>query len=142
MPTVEAEIQTERPSRYLTQICKHAAAMRAGDHGLLIHLSNARREVQVHADWSDTRGVITFSPWGKCTVTANTHTLTLRVDAADEENLRKIQDIITKDLDRFSRRDALSVKWQPASPPQRRARLSAAAAEQDDRDAVDADTLR
>jgi len=72
--------------------------------------------VQVHADWSDTRGVVTFSPWGRCAIAADETLLTLRVEANDEENLRQIQDIITRDLGRFARRDGLTVTWQPASP--------------------------
>jgi hypothetical protein len=130
MPTVEAQIHTERPSRYLTQICKHAASLRAGHHGPRMHLTNAlaRRELQLHTDWSDTHGVITFTPWGQCTMTAHAHTLTLCIDAADEENLQKIRDIITNDLNRFSRRDTLTVNWQPAHPPQPPARLPPAAA--------------
>jgi hypothetical protein len=144
MLTVEAQIQTERPSRYLTQICKHAASMRAGNNGPRIHLSTAlaHREVQLHADWSDTHGVITFTPWGQCTMTAHADTLTLRVEATDEENLQKIQDIITKDLDRFGRRDALTVNWQPASLPQAPAGLWPESADKDDGGALDTDPRR
>jgi hypothetical protein len=40
--------------------------------------------------------------------------LTLRAEAGDEETLRQIQDLITGHLDRFSRRDPLTVTWQRA----------------------------
>jgi hypothetical protein len=82
-----------------------------------MHLGDAlaRREMQVDADWSDTRGVITFTPWGQCTMTADDAALTVRVEATDEDNLVKIRDIITRDLDRMGRRDALIIDWQPAS---------------------------
>jgi hypothetical protein len=78
----------------------------------------ARRDVQVvDADWSDTRGVITFTPWGQCTITADDAGLTVRVEATDQENMIKIRDIITRDLDRMGRRDAFSINWHPASSP-------------------------
>ncbi|MGF7234571.1 MAG: DUF2218 domain-containing protein [Frankia sp.] len=113
MLIVETQIETERPSRYLVRFCKHAASMGGHRHRPRMHLADAiaRREVQVHADWSDTHGVVTFTSWGQCTITANADTLTLRVEATDEENLRKIQDIIAKDFDRFGRRDGLTVNW-------------------------------
>ena len=71
----------------------------------------ARREVQVHAERTDTQATVTFAPWGQCTITSEATTLTLRIQAADEENLHRIQDIITKDLERFGRRDNLTVNW-------------------------------
>ena len=117
--TIEARIRTTRPSRYLVQICTHAASMGRGHHGLRMHFGDAlaRREVQVDADWSDTRGVITFIPWGQCTMTADDATLIVRVEATDEDNMVKIRDIITRDLDRMGRRDALTINWHPASSP-------------------------
>jgi hypothetical protein len=117
MLTAEAHVQTTRASRYLIQFCKHADSMsRHGGHGMHLGEALTRRDVQVRADWSDTRGVVTFSPWGQCTVTADEVSLTFRVEANGEENLQQIQDVITRDLDRFARRDGLTVTWQPASP--------------------------
>ncbi len=115
MLTAEADVATERASRYLVQLCKHAAAMGdARGHGSRIHPHSmlARREVEVHADWSDTHGTVTFNPWGQCTITADAHALALRIEAADEQSLQRIQDVITKDLGRFSRRDELAVTWR------------------------------
>ena len=120
MTTAEARIETERPSRYLVQFCKHAAAMgAAGGHGPRAHLRGmlTRRAVRIHAEWSDTHGVVTFDPWGQCTLTADARTLTLRVAAADEDNLRRIQDVISRDFDRFGRREHLTVSWQGPEAP-------------------------
>ena len=117
MLTAEARVETTRASRYLVQFCKHADSM-SGHRGHGMHLGEAlaHRDVQVHAEWSDARGVVTFSPWGQCTITADEAWLIFRVEANDEENLRQIQDIVTRDLGRFARRDGLTVTWQPASP--------------------------
>jgi hypothetical protein len=119
MPTIEAQISTTRPGRYLVQICTHAASIGGGHHGPRMHLGEmlTRRDVQVHADWTDTHGVITFTPWGQCTMTADDTTLTVRVQATDEETLIKIQDVIAKDLHRMGRRDALIINWHPSATP-------------------------
>jgi len=121
MLTAEARIDTERPSRYLVQLCKHAAAMGATQgHGPRVHLRGllARREVHVHAEWSDTQGTVTFTPWGRCTLTADATTLTVRIDAADEDDVHRIQDVITRNLNRFGRREHLTVQWhRPETRP-------------------------
>jgi hypothetical protein len=118
MLPVEGGAETERASRYLVQFCKHAAAMRSPRGHQHLRGILARQELQVHADWSHTHGAVTFTPWGQCTLTAGADTLTLRVEATDEDNLRKIQDIITRNLARFGRRDGVAVNWQPAHPPE------------------------
>jgi hypothetical protein len=120
MLIAEATVETERPSRYLVQFCKHAAAMGGGQgHGPRVHLRAmlGRREVRVAAEWSETRGVVTFDPWGRCTVTAAVGTLTLRVDATDEDGLGRIQDVITRDFNRFGRRERLTVAWRRPETP-------------------------
>jgi hypothetical protein len=115
MLTAEAQIQTRRPSRYLTQLCKHASDM--GGHR--VHALRARHggtrpgdspEVR-HVEWSDTHGIVSLS-WGQCTLQATSSTLTLRAEAADEENLRRIKELITARLERFGQRDHLKVDWQ------------------------------
>lgn len=103
MSIAEARIETERPSRYLVQLCKHASAIgRSHEHD---------RGVQVEATWSDSDGTITFTPWGRCTAHAEADALTLRVQAGKEEDLQAIQDIVTKHLRRFSRNE-LTATWQ------------------------------
>ncbi|MFI7040859.1 DUF2218 domain-containing protein [Microbispora rosea] len=118
MPILHARIQTERAGRYLAQFCKHAAAM-GGGHAARLHQHGpaARREVRVTAEWSDTSGTVTFTPWGACTLTADAGTLTVRVDASDEEGLARIRDVVTRDFERFSRREPLTVTWQRQETP-------------------------
>ncbi|GAA3342959.1 hypothetical protein GCM10020358_39900 [Amorphoplanes nipponensis] len=119
MPILQARIHTARATRYLGQFCKHAAAMGAGGHTSRMHLHTtmARGEVHVTADWSDTSGTVTFTPWGRCTLTAADNTLTLRIDATDDDGITRMREIIDRDLQRFSRRDPLTVSWhQPGTP--------------------------
>ena len=119
MPVLEAQIETERASRYLVQFCKHAAAMGSGGHSPRMHLHGtvARREVQVAAEWSDTSGTVTFTPWGLCTLAVDDGVLTVRIDTADEDGLAQIRDVVTRDFARFSQRDPLAVTWQRSDDP-------------------------
>ena len=116
MLMVEARIETEQSTRYLVRLCTHAASMgRTQGHGIRVHRNEAlsRGEVEVQAQWSDTHGTVTFSPGGRCDLEATTTALLLRIEAADEEQLRRIQDIVTRDLDRFSGSEQLAIHWRP-----------------------------
>lgn len=118
MLTCETTIAIDRPSRYLGQLCRHAAAMgeARGGHRPRNHATGAALasgEVEVHADCTGTSGVVTIAPWGRFTLEAGSGTLTISVDAADQDALRRIQDIITRDLERFGRRSGLTVTWPP-----------------------------
>jgi hypothetical protein len=117
MPILQAQIETERAGRYLIQLCKHAAAMSDGaGHGphMQLHGKMARTEMRVTAEWSSASGTITFVPWGDCRLTADANTLTLRIQATDEDGLTQIRDVVTRDLQRFSNREPLTVTWQPS----------------------------
>lgn len=125
MLTCETTIAVDRPGRYLGQLCRHAAAMgqTRGGHRPRNHATGAALasgEVEIHADSTGTSGVVTIAPWGGFTLEAGSGTLTIRVDATDHDALGRIQDIITRDLERFGRRSRLTVTWPPPRPlPQR-----------------------
>jgi hypothetical protein len=76
--------------------------------------------MRVSVEWSDTDGVINFAPAGRCILRATDHVLALRLEAADEETLRRIQDLITQRLEGFGRRDHLAVTWKPPRRPAER----------------------
>jgi hypothetical protein len=119
MFTAEARIETERPSRYLVQLCQHIRHMGDPDR----HLNH--RSTASHGDEderpqglrikiveaSDAHGVVEFAPWGRCTMLAESNVLKLRLESIDEENLRWLQEILTRNLVRFGRRDHLTVHW-------------------------------
>ena len=123
MLIAEAQLDTEHASRYLVQLGKHASAMAGrGGHsgGLWRHGrggggQQGRQEMQVHAEWSPTHAVLRFDPLGQCTIDATTATLTLRIEANDETGLQQIQDVVTQNLERFGRRDHLTVHWWGAA---------------------------
>ena len=117
MPTAEAHVQTEQPGRYLAQLCKHARQVHRLRHRPPAHNGGDGQpppRVQ-HAEWTETDGIISFG-WGQCTLRATPHTLTLRAEAASEENLRRVQDIVASDIERFGKREHLQVTWQRPQP--------------------------
>ncbi|MFI6405968.1 DUF2218 domain-containing protein [Streptomyces sp. NPDC050548] len=124
MPTAEAHVATERPGRYLVQLCKHFdnkgrhLGHRPRSHGTEDGMRSPRthtlpepRPDQIHVEWTDTDGTLTL-PWGRCVLRATPGLLTVRVEADDPENLGRLRDLVTTHLGRFSRRDPLTVEWQ------------------------------
>ncbi len=118
MLTAEAHIETERPSRYLAQLCRHVDNIYSTDrdlhnqrHNHVAGEAQERPRLPVHVEWSETRGTVTFGE-GKITMQASPGALTLRTEAADEEALRRIQDLVAGLLGRFGRRDHITVTWQ------------------------------
>jgi hypothetical protein len=112
MPTAEAHVQTSQPGRYLIQLCRHAQQIHRLPHSPRPHDRGGARPAPTvqHVEWSQTRGMISFG-WGQCTMQASPDRLTLQVEAADEEHLQRVQEIIAADIERFGRRDQLKVTW-------------------------------
>ncbi len=104
-----AIVETERPVRYLAQLARHATAM-SGGHG-------PHAALEVGVEQSDERAVLRFVHLGQCVIEAGERTLSLRVEAAEESALRRIQDIVAADLTRFGRRDHVTVTWENAPVP-------------------------
>jgi hypothetical protein len=75
-----------------------------------------RGEVHVSAECSATHGVLTLNPWGRCTISVESDGLLLSVESNDAESLRRIQDVITSDLERWGTRENLNVLWSPPDP--------------------------
>lgn len=114
MPTLTAEIATDRASRFLRQFCQHATAM-GGGHGHTARLhqhGGPPADITLTAECTDTQGTVTFAPWGTCTLTAEPATLTLHIDAVDQAAVERIRDIVTRDFDRFSSRSPLTIRWR------------------------------
>ncbi|MGW3962940.1 DUF2218 domain-containing protein [Amycolatopsis sp. NPDC005003] len=112
MLTAEARIDTARASRYLVQLCRHAGEMgRGAGHRLRAHAGHRPPELQ-SVDWSETEGTIATAD-ARCTVQATESALTLRAEAADEQQLARVQELVGKRLETIGRRDQLRVIWRP-----------------------------
>jgi len=123
MLIAEARVETDRPGRYLTQVCQHLSNkgrhLGTGKGRQLRHRPGGGRgnhaqpgpAEQVHVEWSETEGTVTF-PGGQCILRASGDALLLRAEAADTANLEFIENLIASHIDRFSRREPLAVTWQ------------------------------
>jgi hypothetical protein len=112
MPTAHAIVETENPARYGARLGKHASQMgqRLGHHRPRHHDGGEAPPEVRHAEWSGTDGIVRLD-WGQWTMQAVPGALRLRAEAADEANLRRIQDLITARLENFGRREHLTVNW-------------------------------
>jgi len=104
MLIAEASVSTQRPGRYLVQLCQH-----------LSKIGRGHPQMQVRVDWTDDRGEISFD-WGRCTLRALPGVLELQAEAADEGALRLIQSRIADRLEQIGSRDHLTVTWAPPRP--------------------------
>lgn len=90
-PSSEARVATAAPRRYLAQLCKHF------EHKLPVVLA-------------EDRGRIEFSG-GVCTLEAGDDALTMRLTAADEAALVRLEDVVARHLLRFAFREEPEVRW-------------------------------
>jgi hypothetical protein len=117
MPAAEARIPTENASRYLTRLCQHAGKMGAHlGHRPRSHAGGGAAPEILRAESSDDHGKLVLN-WGQCTLQAADGLLTLRAEADDADSLSRIQELIAGRLEKFGRRERLTVTWHPAPAP-------------------------
>jgi hypothetical protein len=127
MLTAEARVETDRASRYLIQACQHFSNQGRHLRGPAAHRmgaaaarhmgagwGQAESGVQARVEWSETDGTVDFG-WARCTLQATAAALMLRAEAADQENLQRVQGTVADHLERFGRRDHLTVTWRQTS---------------------------
>lgn len=120
MLTAEARVETERSSRYLDQLCRHAQQMGRHPHyrqGARGGADTHRRPAVHHVEWTDTDGTVRLS-LGRWTLRATPDALVMRAEAATEEDLQRMRDLIAARVEKIGRRDHLTVAWrQPPEAP-------------------------
>ena len=115
MLTAEADIQTEHAARYLARLCGHAGKMGTAGHRIghrrPSHApGDAPPEVR-RVECSGTEGTISLD-CGQWTMRASPGLLAIRAEAADGDSLRRIKDLLTLRLQKFSRRERLTLNWR------------------------------
>ncbi|HUA69922.1 MAG TPA: DUF2218 domain-containing protein [Solirubrobacteraceae bacterium] len=90
--TSRADVATDKPVAYMRQLCKHFGH-------------------KVDASFGEDSGHIQFD-FGRCQLHATDRTLRLEVTAADAESHERMERVIGSHLERFGRRDSLTVAWQ------------------------------
>src|SRR5438105_4257601 len=101
MPTAEATVATDRASRYLVQLCRHASQI------------GRTMPAKIAAEWSESDGTIGVDG-ATCTMLATPDALLMLAEAYYDDKLLRLKETITKNLTRFSRREPLTVRWQRA----------------------------
>ena len=118
MPAAEADIRTDHAARYLARLCGHAAKMGQASHRLP-HRPRARGRdggpPQVRRVERVGTEATVYLDRGQWTMRALPGRLTVRAEAADPEDLRQIQYLLTTRLETFGRREHLTVTWQAAT---------------------------
>jgi len=120
MLTAEADIRTEHAARYLARLCGHAGKMgtaspRPGHRRPSHARGDAPPEVR-RVECSGTEGTVSLN-WGQWTMRAFPGRLAVRAEAADEQSLRRIQELLTARLQKFGRREHLTVTWRHPGTP-------------------------
>jgi hypothetical protein len=88
-----ADVTAAKPVAYMRQLCKHFGHKNEASLG-------------------DTSGQIRFD-YGRCELSAGDGVLSLRVIANEAESLERLEHVIGSHLERFGRRDGLTVSWAP-----------------------------
>ena len=97
MPASSATIPTASASRYLQQLCKHWS------HKFTV-------------DFTPEHGTIPFDASRVCTLDASPEALALRIEAADDATLERMQGVVIEHLKRFAfREDFGDVRWIKAA---------------------------
>jgi len=97
MPASSATIPTASASRYLQQLCKHWS------HKFTV-------------DFTPEHGTIPFDASRVCTLDASSQALALRIEAADDATLERMQGVVIEHLKRFAfREDFGDVRWIKAA---------------------------
>jgi hypothetical protein len=110
MPTARATIPTDRAARYLAQLSSHTGHIGRG----LLHRGVGHATPTTEAV-TDTTARIKLGD-AHCDIAAGPTGLTLHASADDPEGLRRLQDAVTRTVERIGRRDQLAVVWESADP--------------------------
>jgi hypothetical protein len=110
MPIAEAGVATANAARYLAQVCRHFSQLRR--HASKVHEDESSpTDLEVQVDWSAVEGRVTFDGLGRCILNAGSDGLALHAEAADEERLQRVQELVGSHLERFGAREQLEVHW-------------------------------
>lgn len=87
-----AVVETKRAERYIAQLCKHFGH-------------------RIPASFAGPHGELEF-PFGRCTLDADTGTLTLRGRAPDSESMTRLEEVVASHLERFAWKEKPAIAWR------------------------------
>ena len=92
MPSSRADVATEHASRYLQQLCKHWAH-------------------KFSVEFDPNHGTIELTT-GRTVMDADAARLSIRVSAADDEALERLEAVVADHIKRFAFREELAFDWK------------------------------
>lgn len=98
MVRARADVVTDKPARYTKQLSSHL--------GRRCTVSEESGGVRITLPGE--------SGAGSCLLSSRDSVLELHAEAADDESLNSVYDVIGRHLERFGERDGLTVTWSPA----------------------------
>jgi uncharacterized protein len=87
----EARVATAHAQRYMTQLCKHWG------HKFPVSYDAHHGAIEL--------------PAGGCTMEADAETLAVRVEAAEDTNLPRLEQVVEDHIKRFAFREELTFVW-------------------------------
>ncbi len=91
MFSAQSTVETTKASRYLKALCNHF-------------------DRKVTATYDDNQGTVDFG-FGHCQMVANDSSLSISIQAEDEEQFARVKFVVADHLERFSGDDALKAEW-------------------------------
>lgn len=91
MLEAHTQVSTPAASRHLSLLCQHF-------------------QQKVPANWSEQQGEVDFGI-GKCWLQAEPQALLIRCQAADQEALAQVQEVVKSHLEKFARNEGLQLHW-------------------------------
>jgi len=91
MLSAKSTVQTEKASRYLKALCNHF-------------------DRKVTAEYDDNQGNVDFG-FGHCQMIADETSLSVSIQADDEEQFGRVKFVVADHLERFSGDEALKLEW-------------------------------
>ncbi len=88
-----ATIETNKAERLMKALCNHFAR-------------------KINAHYEGNKGYIEFVGMGKCEITATASSLTLQVDAENEDNLSRLKQVVADHLLRFMPGETIQISWK------------------------------
>lgn len=115
--SAEAFVSTQHSDRYLARLSRHASQMNQhfGRRPETRHEGGGAPRVR-GVETSASEAVLTLGE-GRCLIWARPEGLRLRVEAKDDNGLRRLEEGIAKRLQTFGSRDRLNIAWRKNAEP-------------------------
>ena len=100
----------QQPQSEDNNVCCKLAVIATVDAGRFIRRLCKHFTHRVPASWDDKKGLIEFA-MGRCILQATDDSLSLRCEAANDDDLLEIMQTMKSHFERFAEKDQLCLRW-------------------------------